>query len=70
MERSVPCSIDNYMIPTITAETYEQSVKIEKELLDQGFRLLKIEGRRMMYSRNTLKGISRTDVFMKFWEKE
>ena len=37
MEQSVPCSIDNYMIPTITAETYEQSVKIERSCLIKAF---------------------------------
>lgn len=63
-------SVSNYTIPTITAETYEQSVQIEKSLLAQGFQLLKIEGRRMMYSRSTRKDISRVDVLMKFWENE
>ena len=70
MEQPIPCNTGKYMIPTIIAETYEQSVEIEKELLAQGFRFLKVEGRRMMYSRSTLKDIGRVYVLMKFWENE
>ena len=56
-----------YTNPTITAETYEQSVEIEKELLKHGFRFLKVEGKRMTYHRSTLRTVSRIDVYMKFW---
>ena len=52
---------------TIVAKTFEQSVEIERELINQGFHFLKTEGKRVMYYRNTLRDICRADIYMAFW---
>lgn len=54
-------------ITTITANTHDQFLEIEKELLAQGFSLITIEGKRMMYDKWQRGQQSRTDIFMKFW---
>jgi hypothetical protein len=53
---------------TLPAETHEQFLALQQDLLRQGFSLFLIEGRRMKYDR--WEGIQqhRVDIFMKFWE--
>lgn len=54
-------------ITTITAETHEQFESIQKQLLHDGFSLITIEGKRMMYDKWESGKQTRCDIFMKFW---
>ena len=53
---------------TLTAETHEQFLALEHDLLQQGFSLFLIEGRRMKFDRWEGARQHRADIFMKFWE--
>jgi hypothetical protein len=53
---------------TFVAETHEQFEALELDLIQQGFRLFLIEGRRMKYDRWEGVHQHRVDIFMKFWE--
>lgn len=52
----------------ITAETFEQFEKIERELLEQDFDLYLIDGKTMKYINDKkATDLQKTEIFMKFW---